>query len=238
MNVSRRSVLKASAVAATAAAVGLPARTAAAATAPAAPVGTTLDQTLLVADRTGRAGGYAPVLNAPGEPVLLRTDLGGVAQPGREGRRRTLLAFAQISDVHVVDCQSPARLEYLDRFNDGPVQVATAGYRPQEMLSAQVADAMVRRINQIGVGPITGTPLAFTIQTGDNSDNAQYNEVRWNIDLLDGRYINPDSAGGGYAGVMDGNALYYDTHYWHPEGTPLLRSDDQPRSQFGFPVVK
>src|SRR3712207_6935979 len=53
------------------------------------------------------------------------------------------------------------------------------------MLAGQISDAMVRELNAIRRGPVTGKPLALAIQTGDNSDNAQYNEIRWNIDLLD-----------------------------------------------------
>ncbi len=87
------------------------------------------------------------------------------------------------------------------------------------MLTAQVAEAMVRAVNAIAGGPVTGLPLAFTIETGDNSDNCQKNEIRWNIDILDGgKTVRPDSGNlNRYDGVMDANALYYDTHYWHPE---------------------
>lgn len=193
---------------------------------------------------TPNAKGYAKIVPQAGEPHLVRTDLGIPASAGRVSSRRPLLAFAQLSDVHVVDHQSPARVEWVDRFEDPNDLGLTPGlldsaYRPQEMLSTQVMDAMVRTVNAVESGPVTDLPLAFLIETGDNSDNCQRNEVRWNIDILDGKSgIRPDSgAYSRYDGVMDANFLYYDTHYWHPGGTPLLKQDDIYRAQHGFPVI-
>ena len=110
--------------------------------------------------RRGRPGrkGYATLVRGAGEAHVVRTDLGVKARPGRARRRRGVIAFAQISDVHIVDAQSPLRVEWTDRFDDpSPLAVATgiftSAYRPHEMLSAHVADAMVREINAIGRGP-------------------------------------------------------------------------------------
>ena len=193
---------------------------------------------------TPGAGGYAPLVRRAGESHMVRTDLGVGAKGGRATRRTGLLAFVQLSDVHVVDHQSPARVEWADRYDDrdvstDPVPGLFAGaHRPQELLTAQVADAMVRAINAVRLGPVTGLPLSFALQTGDNSDNSQFNETRWNINVLDGRPVRPDSGDlARYEGVMDGDPAYYDAHYWHPEGTPAGEPDDLARSRYGFPVV-
>jgi metallophosphoesterase (TIGR03767 family) len=245
MELSRRGLLR-SAAALTGAAAATPlfaslAESAVAATTSTA--GTTLARTY--GPGAPNAKGYAKIVAQAGEPHLVRTDLGIPAAPNRADCRTPLLAFVQFSDVHVVDHQSPARVEWLDRFEDpndlGLVPgLLSAAYRPQEMLTAQVMDAMVRAINDIKKGPVTKLPLAFMIETGDNSDNCQHNEVRWNIDILDGKDgVRPDSGNlSRYDGVMDNNALYYDTHYWHPEGTPLGKKPDILRDQHGFPVVK
>ena len=203
-----------------------------------APAGTTLERTLLRG--TPGAGGYAPVVQGPGEQHTVRTDLGVPADRKRAARRWPLLAFAHLTDVHVVDVQSPMRLEYFDRYDDNAVGpgIASSAYRPQEMLTAHIAEAMVRAVNRVGVGPVTGAPLALALQTGDNSDSSQLNETRWNIDLLDGSEVRPDSGDPTrFEGVADDDPTWYDTHYWHPEGTPVGASDDFPRSRFGFPVV-
>ena len=148
----------------------------------------------------------------------------------------------QLSDVHIVDVQSPLRVEWTDRFDDpGPTVtgVFSSAYRPQEMLSGHIADAMVRRVNGIGSGPVTGRPIALAIQTGDNSDNSQYNEVRWNIDLLDGGRVRVDSGDlTRFEGVADDDPTWYDRAYWHPHGAPAGRLRDVPGARYGFPVVR
>jgi metallophosphoesterase (TIGR03767 family) len=201
---------------------------------------TTLARTL--ARGPAGAGGYRQVVTAAGEPHVVRTDLGATPRPDRRRRRKALIAFAQLSDVHVVDAQSPMRVEWVDRYDDESSVPATglfaAAYRPHEMLSGQIADAMVRQLNKVAAGPVSGKPLALAIQTGDNSDNSQLNEVRWNIDVLDGGQVRIDSGDlSRWEGVHDGDPTYYDPHYWHPDGTPAGHSDDLPRAQSGFPVV-
>ena len=182
--------------------------------------------------RTGKADakGWRPLVKGPAEDHLVRTDLGAPAKKGRAARREPVLVFAQLSDVHIVDAQSPARVE------NGEVASSSA-FRPQEVLTAHIAEAMVRQLNR-ATGPVTGLPPALAIQTGDNSDNSQYNEIRWNIDLLDGGSIRPDSGDlTKYEGVMDNVKGYYDPSYWHPHGNPKGKPVDLYRKNYGFPVV-
>jgi metallophosphoesterase (TIGR03767 family) len=244
MDASRRQVLKGATAAAAALAAGgvsaFPARRADAATGPLHPQGTTLDSTI----RRGpalNAQGYVRLVAGPGEPHQVRTDLGIPAQRGRESRRRSVLAFAHLTDIHLVDAQSPARVEFLDRYNDGPGAplIFGAAYRPQEMLTTQTASAVLSAVEAVRRGPLLGEPLAFAICTGDNADNCQHNELRWQIDLLDGKTIRPDSGDPArWEGVHDSDPTTYDVHYWHPDGPPDGKTVDLAHSSYGFPTVK
>ena len=240
MPLSRRDLIRSGFVAGGAIAIGGRAGSAFALPDVAAPKYTTLQSTY---ERGAPgAGGYVPVIHQAGEPHAIRTDLGAVAGSRRAVKRTAVLSFAHLTDVHVVDSQSPARSEFVDRFDDKysdsdpTTGLFTSAYRPQEILTTQVADAMVQAINLIGRGPVTGRKLAFAIQTGDNADNAQFNEVRWNIDVLDGTRVTPDSGSlTKYEGVAD--RKNYDSHYWHPEPGPADQQDLY-HSEFGFPDVE
>ena len=136
------------------------------------------------------------------------------SRPGRASRSlergeraragRTLATFAQLTDTHVRDEESPARVPFLDRI--GPPFTST--FRPQEAFSTQVLDAAVRALDR-------ERPQAVFV-TGDITDNAQRNE-------LDARArrrcaaarSRPDSGAPGYDGVQAADSA--DPFYYRPD---------------------
>ena len=158
---------------------------------PAAPStpGSTLRATLVDADGDGF------LERGPGEPLV---DRGTAAEPGR-----TLATFAQLTDTHVRDEESPARVPFLDR-TGGPF---TSTFRPQEAFSTQTLDAAVRAVNR-------EKPQAVFV-TGDITDNAQRNELTMALDTLNGKTVDPDSGAKGYDGVQDADSA--DPFYYRPD---------------------
>ncbi|MEU3248623.1 TIGR03767 family metallophosphoesterase [Streptomyces sp. NPDC006875] len=219
-------------------------KTVAAESASDAPGATTWDRTVQ-RESYAQGAGYQRLVAGPGEAHTIRTDLWSRFGPPTTA----LAAFAQMTDLHIVDDQSPARLEFMDRYADaGPPHHASyptdSAYRGHEFLSTQVVDAMCQAIADVGKGPRSGKPLQFTIVTGDAIDNCQHNENRWYIDLLDGgRTIVPDSGRTGLDQSFSGGALTgggtADDHYYYPSVPPQQVPGNRytGSSGLGFPYV-
>ena len=106
--------------------------------------------------RPGPAGGGGWRELEPGPGLEREGALADGADP--------LATLWHLSDIHLCDAESPARQEYLDRYGDPDsewrAELGLIGtYRPQEILTVQVAVSMVETINAITHGPLLGAPV-------------------------------------------------------------------------------
>jgi len=102
-----------------------------------------------------------------------------------------LLTFFSITDIHITDKESPAQSNYVGwsaPYGPSSNQLSSA-YSPVILSTAQVLDAAVQTINALH----KKNPFDFGISLGDTVNNCQYNELRWYIDVLDGKVITPSS---------------------------------------------
>ncbi|MCC6933461.1 MAG: hypothetical protein IT292_09435 [Deltaproteobacteria bacterium] len=65
----------------------------------------------------------------------------------------------------------------------------SSGYSPILLSTTHVLDAAIQTINKLH----EKSPIDFGISLGDDINNAQYNGLRWFIDVLDGQVITPSS---------------------------------------------
>jgi len=157
---------------------------------------------------------------------------------------KVIASFIHLSDLHICDAASPARLEFLDRIADpdNPLSAMVpyvGTYRAQEFLTTQVLEAMVQAANKITAGPLTGAKIDAVVVTGDVVDNAQSNELNWYINILDGGVVDPKS---GNAEISEASHSshpdLYDEHYYHPDGPPINYPGDRPHLLHEFPHFK
>ncbi|MGI8827696.1 MAG: TIGR03767 family metallophosphoesterase [Chloroflexota bacterium] len=176
----------------------------------------------------GTDGAYFRLRHDYGESRLRRLELAPDAPNPRN--RTSLLHFAQITDLHLVDTQSPGRYEFMDHFHGGPdiLHLVLPACRPQETLALHACEMTVRALNRVGGSSETGAPLQFVITTGDNTDNCQWNELTWFAKLMAGGEVAANSGGPHYEGVQ--SRPWNDPHYWHPD--PCR---DRYKHKWGFP---
>ena len=129
--------------------------------------------------------GYGKWHYGPGLPAEKRLDLMPPAYaPGAVTGVATLSRFFVITDIHVTDKESPAQLLVFG-FKGGSPEV----YSGVMLYTPHVLDAAVQTINALH----EQDPIDFGISLGDAADNTQYNELRWYIDVLDGKTVSPQS---------------------------------------------
>jgi metallophosphoesterase (TIGR03768 family) len=129
--------------------------------------------------------GYGKWHYGPGLPCQQRLDLMpiGYTSPTKAAK---LLRFFTITDVHITDKESPAQAIF---FAPYAKQNGISCYTPLMLYTTHVLNAAIQTINALN----HQSPIDFGIALGDLANSTQYNELRWFIDILDGKNINPDS---------------------------------------------
>jgi len=131
-------------------------------------------------------------------PIVQRFDLmpPGYAAPGR---LRRLVHFFTISDIHITDKETPNQLIYMQQ--EDPVYGAPglSLYSPVMLYTTQVLDAAIQTVNALH----ERRRFDFGISLGDACNSTQYNELRWFIDVLDGKVITPSSGAHVGAATVD-----------------------------------
>lgn len=104
-------------------------------------------------------------------------------------RRRQLANFFAFTDVHITDKEAPNQLIYIQQADPTYGAPMTSIYSPVMLYTTHVLDAAVQTINALH----KKSAFDFGISLGDVCNSAQYNELRWYIDVLDGKMIAPSS---------------------------------------------
>ena len=180
--------------------------------------GTTLEQ---AASAAGSAG-YRRLGAGPGFPLMVRQDLARAGST-RDTSRTAVASLVQVTDLHIMDAQSPMRFEYM-------IDIDPTAFRPHEALGTQAAAQLVKRINQLGSGPFGGRAFDCVVSTGDNTDNHETIELDWFLTIMNGGRITANTgATSEWEGVQSsGQAIYYN---------PALGVRDQFKDA-GYPQIE
>ncbi len=122
-----------------------------------------------------------------GLPVVPRTDLIGSTYVAPK-RGKKLVNFFTFSDIHITDKEAPNQLMLLQEFERYAIN-NTSIYSPVMMYSTHVLDAAMQTMNALH----KKTPFDFALSLGDTCNSTSYNELRWYMDVIDGKVIRPSS---------------------------------------------
>ena len=167
---------------------------------------------------------------SPHRARIGRLDLGS---PRADGGFRIdhLATICHFSDLHVLDAVSPMRFEWIQTLAHDPLwRPLLHMHRPQESLVPWAVAAHLEALRADPAATTWGEPVDLVLCTGDNIDNAQYNELRAYLALMAGGRVALPVRGS----VLDASdaAAGSTWPYWSP-----LASVPSALRDRGFPVV-
>ncbi len=134
--------------------------------------------------------GYGQYRLGKGLAVVPRYDL--LADPQNRPaptKRKKLANFFAMTDIHITDKEAPNQLIYIQQADSFRGAKMTSIYSPVIAYTTQMLDAALQTVNALH----EQAPFDFGISLGDVCDSGRYNEVRWYIDVFDGKPIRPSS---------------------------------------------
>ncbi len=177
---------------------------------------------------------FAALETKQGESYQLRDDFGGDPL-GLSRGSQVLLRLLHLTDLHVMDAGSPARLDWVEaRSNDLKWHPLLHMARPHDTLATWGTAAFMRAIAE------NGHEFAdLAIVTGDNIDNSQRNELNAYLALFDGgsfgfKYEGPQRASwatNDHVFTHEGDGLW---PFWIPEPSDVV---DRWTALRGFPKL-
>ncbi|MFA5182698.1 MAG: TIGR03768 family metallophosphoesterase [Syntrophales bacterium] len=147
--------------------------------------------------------GYGNWTYGSGLPYDKRLDIMSTTYSSSTITKKTkLLNFFTISDIHITDKESPNQLIYLQRLHPS-LPVGASLYSGIMLYTTHVLDAAVQTVNALHNKDNKANPFDFGLSLGDTCNTTQYNELRWYIDVLDGKVITPSSGANLGADTID-----------------------------------
>lgn len=123
-------------------------------------------------------------------PVVARIDIMPAAfDPASVAKSTRLANFFAMTDVHLTDKEAPNQLIDIQRGNPAFAGQNTSIYSGVMMYAPHVFDAAIQTANALH----KQNPFDFFISLGDVCNSTMYNELRWYIDIIDGKVIHPSS---------------------------------------------
>ncbi|MGA2834073.1 MAG: TIGR03768 family metallophosphoesterase [Terracidiphilus sp.] len=107
----------------------------------------------------------------------------------------SLLSFFTLTDTHIYDKESPSQPFYLLMRDMKYPFNSLAGITFTMLYTTHILDAAIQTVNALH----KQKPFDCGLFLGDACNNSQYNELRWYIDVIDGKFITPSS--GDHAGA-------------------------------------
>lgn len=121
--------------------------------------------------------GFGDYTYGPGEPMTPLRAPPAMTAPPEGPNPKLLVRFAHLPDLQLADDESPNRLAFFD------TPGATSGaFRPQDVDECRILNAAVRTIDAMQAT----LPMSFVLLGGDNTDDAQQDELGWVLAILDG----------------------------------------------------